>query len=548
MPLDPDVKIDAVQRHVEELERRANQGATGLSEVMPEAFQELYNTLEELRVTEQELRQQNEELFQAQQQLETERRRYRELFEFAPDGYLSTNQSGTICEANRAAAEMLRVNPERLAGKPLIGFIDPARHGDFRDRLDRLVREMNRLEWEVPVQPRHGEPFSAALKAVVAQDAQGRLVGLRWMVRDVTRRVAVEEALRRERDLAETLIEAAQAIVLVLDLQGRVIRFNTYLRDLAGYDLDEVRGQDWFSLFVPEAAGAQAREAFLPTTAELHSGIVCPIRTRDGRCREVQWSNKMLRHGTDEPPTVLAVGHDITDLREAEKRAMEAQRLAAIGQMISGLSHEGRNCLQRSQACLEMLNLELRDRPSALDLIQRVQNAQNDLHRLYEEVQSYAAPLRPKPEPRSLRDILKDAWSKLQGVRAGRQATLEEAPTTLDLMCDVDPLLLRRALVNLMENSLAAARDPVRIAVSWSEVEHDGRSAIQMTVRDNGPGLTPEQQERIFEPFYTTKTHGVGLGMAVAKRIVEAHGGRIAVGSSQGPGAELHIVLPRRRP
>lgn len=548
MTADPELKIDAVQRHVEDLERRAREGPAGLQEVLPETFEELYNTLEELRVTEQELRHQNEALFQSRQLLEAEQRRYRELFEFAPDGYLVTNELGTIREANRAAAELLRVPANRLSGKPLTRFVDPGRHHEFRDWLDRLVREVVPLEWEVNIHPCHGASFPAALKCVVARDGQGELAGLRWIIRDISTPLAVEQALRRERDFAETLIETAQVIVLVLDREGRIVRFNPFLRDLAGYDLDEVHGYDWFAFFVPESECARAREFFLPRTPDLKTGIVCPIRTRDGRCREIRWFNKLLRHGTDQPQAVLAIGHDITDLREAEKRLMETERLAAIGQMISGLSHEGRNCLQRSQACLEMLNLDLKDRPTALNLIQRVQRAQNDLHRLYEEVQSYAAPLRPRFEPRNLHDILHEAWKKLDGARTGRQVSLEEVPTTMDLVSEVDPLLLRRALVNILENALAACRDPVRIVVSWSEANQEGRPAAQISLRDNGPGLSAEQRERMFEPFYTTKTHGIGLGMAVAKRIVEAHGGRVAVGPSHGPGAEFQLVLPRRRP
>jgi len=76
----------------------------------------------------------------------------------------------------------------------------------------------------------------------------------------------------------------------------------------------------------------------------------------------------------------------------------------------------------------------------------------------------------------------------------------------------------------------------------------DGRPALRIAVRDNGPGLSPEQRQRIFDPFFTTKTKGTGLGMAIAKRIIDAHGGRIAVGNVAGPGAEILLTLPRDVP
>jgi signal transduction histidine kinase len=100
---------------------------------------------------------------------------------------------------------------------------------------------------------------------------------------------------------------------------------------------------------------------------------------------------------------------------------------------------------------------------------------------------------------------------------------------------------------NILENALAACRDPVEIDVICSASVHNGQPALRVAVRDNGPGLSLEQRQRIFEPFFTTKTKGTGLGMAIARRIVEAHGGQIAVGDP-GRGAEIVITLPREGP
>src|SRR5207253_6562752 len=96
---------------------------------------------------------------------------------------------------------------------------------------------------------------------------------------------------------------------------------------------------------------------------------------------------------------------------------------------------------------------------------------------------------------------------------------------------------------NIFENALAATPGAAEVTVRCAPTSLDGRPAVLVSVRDNGPGLGAEQRRRIFEPFYTTKTKGTGLGMAIAQRIVEAHGGRIGVGP--GPGAEILLTLPR---
>ena len=101
---------------------------------------------------------------------------------------------------------------------------------------------------------------------------------------------------------------------------------------------------------------------------------------------------------------------------------------------------------------------------------------------------------------------------------------------------------------NVLDNALAACADPVQIVVRCAETTIDGRPALRVSIADNGPGLTAEQKQQIFEPFFTTKTKGTGLGMAIAKRIVEAHGGAIVANTAAGGGAEIRITLPRAAP
>jgi PAS domain S-box-containing protein len=236
---------------------------------------------------------------------------------------------------------------------------------------------------------------------------------------------------------------------------------------------------------------------------------------------------------------------DITEKKRSQERALQTERLAAIGQMMTGLAHESGNALARSQACLEMLALEVQDRPESLDLIARIQKAQDHLRQLYEEVRGYAAPLRLEREVWDVAGVWRQAWTNLSLHRQGRDAALREESGGLDLFCNVDPFRLDQVFRNILDNALAACRDPVRIEVHCSESALGGRPALRIAVRDNGPGLSAEQKQRIFEPFYTTKTKGTGLGMAIAKRVVEAHGGQIAVDPGTGRGAEIVLTIPR---
>ncbi len=237
-----------------------------------------------------------------------------------------------------------------------------------------------------------------------------------------------------------------------------------------------------------------------------------------------------------------------TSLRrvDSEQRLLQSERLAAIGQMVTGLAHESRNALQRSQACLEMLALHVEDRPEALQLVNRIQTAQDHLHHLYEEVRGYASPIKLSRTPRDLREIWRDTWSNLALARKNKRVSFHELiEHRTDFICPVDRHALEQVLRNILENAIAACPDPGHVELEAHDETLDGKPAVLIAIRDNGCGMTEEQRVRIFEPFFTTKTHGTGLGMAIAKRIVEAHGGRIRVGPASSAGAEIVITLPR---
>jgi PAS domain S-box-containing protein len=230
------------------------------------------------------------------------------------------------------------------------------------------------------------------------------------------------------------------------------------------------------------------------------------------------------------------------ELREAQEKSLRAERLAAIGQMAAGLAHESRNALQRSQACLSVLAMRLQAQPEELELLTRMQRAQDDLHRLYEDVREYAAPVHLECRPCRLAALWRAAWDELAGQRTDQPAELGEDLGGVDWECLADPFQLKQVFRNLLENALAAGS--TRVDVRCSSAPLDGRPAVRIAVRDNGPGFSPEHRQRLFEPFHTTKVRGTGLGLAICKRVVEAHAGRIGLGD--GPGAEVVLLLPRK--
>jgi signal transduction histidine kinase len=162
-----------------------------------------------------------------------------------------------------------------------------------------------------------------------------------------------------------------------------------------------------------------------------------------------------------------------------------------------------------------------------------------------EAVRRYAAPLNLNLEVHDLAQLWQEAWHQLAAKLQGREVEFCADTGDLDTRCRVDLFPIERVFRNILENSLAACPDPAQITITCSPTELNGQSAVRLRFSDNGVGLTAEQRQRIFEPFYTTKTMGTGLGMAIARRIVLAHGGQISVADDPPPGATVEVILPR---
>jgi hypothetical protein len=360
------------------------------------------------------------------------------------------------------------------------------------------------------------------------------------------RLVEQRQAVKRQSEVTfRNLVEAARCVIVILRADRSVAYFGPFAEQLTGYRITEVLGRDYFSLFLTahdqDGVGKEFQRILdggSPTIG-YENQLVC----RDGQRRSILWNAQRL-DDYEGQPAVLAVGHDISDLKRAQEQVLQSERLAAIGQTVAGLAHESRNAFQRSQACLEMLALELEGRPSELELVERIQRALDHLHHLYEEVRDYAAPIMLDRQPCNLAHLWRDAWSHLELMRQQKSVELHDETSPPVLTCVADPFQIGQVFRNVLENAISACPEAGRITIIGRETMCEGQPGIEVLVRDNGPGIPPSVKDRVFDPFFTTKTKGTGLGMAIAKRIVEAHGGQIAIGD-RSPGAEIAITLPR---
>lgn len=363
-----------------------------------------------------------------------------------------------------------------------------------------------------------------------------------------TRRVQQLERERGERKF-RTLVDGASCLILILDGNREVAYFNPYAEHLTGYTAAAMQREPSRAAAVLGATGRElhdyASQVLADGAAVSYEAEVPRSCGRSTRC--INWTLSRI-DDFDGGPALLAVGHDITEQKRAAAQLLQANRLATIGEMYARLAHESRNALQRLRGVTELLAEEVRDRPAAVNLVERSEQAQADLQRLLDEVRNYASPLVLEPTECRLPALWREAWTLLQIARDGREARLvdESNPREGAPVMNVDRFRMVQAFRNIFENSLAsAANGPVEIRVRHERVRgEDGRPWREVSIHDNGPGFSPEALNLAFEPFFTTRTSGTGLGLAIVHRTVQAHGGQTLISNEPGGGARIVIRLP----
>jgi len=290
-------------------------------------------------------------------------RRYGTLFEHVPDYALilelARDDSLVIVDGNEAAFRKHGYTRKELIGKPVTYLYTKALAKHEPERL-RKVLSGDTVIFEADHVCKDGSTFTCeAVVKLITIDGIRLLFSIE---RDITERKRVVEALRVERDFAESLIDTAQAIVLVLDTEGRIIRFNSYMEEISGYRLEEVQGKDWFSTFLPSRDHEKIRRFFKAAVSDIRTrGNINPILARDGSEIEIEWHDKTLKDAEGRIVGLLAIGQDVTERMRAEEALRNKQKLESLGTLAGGIAHDFNNILTGIVGKLSLLKSGLKN-------------------------------------------------------------------------------------------------------------------------------------------------------------------------------------------
>ena len=393
-------------------------------------------------------------------------------------------------------------------------------------------------------------------------DEIGRLaIAFNHMVGELAQqRVALENAnteLRRGfedltdlKSYTDNILASLTTGIVTVDLEGRVVTLNPAAELMTGFFAGEVRGRYCTEVFAhtPDLA-----ELLMETLASrvAQPGVTVTLRRRNGRAMPVELSAAPLRGGESKELGVIGVFRDLTRVRQLEDRLRRSDRLAAIGELAAGLAHEIKNPLTSLLTFSRHLARRFEDPDFRQKFLSVVPRELERINTIVERLLELARPARLTFKPLRLPALLERVL-ELYGDRLEAQSIRVVRDWRRDVpVVWVDQEALYRALVNLVANALDAMPRGGRLTlrVAWSDAEtlasaRAGTRRVAVEVEDSGTGIEPADLDRIFNPFFSTKEGGTGLGLALTQKIVEDHGGSIDVRSGLGAGALFRIVLP----
>ncbi len=325
-------------------------------------------------------------------------------------------------------------------------------------------------------------------------------------------------------DYLSYILESMSDGVIAVDTEDTITRFNRAAREVLGYTADEVVGKPFQDVFGREFAAPPGGRH--PMELRTKNGRTFPVSERDAPISD----RNNRRIGT------VKVFEDLSEVESLRQRVRQKDRLAALGEMAATVAHEIRNPLGGLKGYAALLARDVDAEDPRSRLVSKILEGANQLEQVVSGLLEYTRPVQLRLEPVDCAETVDAVIRYLGDVPANVRVS-----NGVGKSCHVlaDGLKLRQVLLNILQNAIHSIEGEGDVSVTCAQ---DGGSLV-LTVSDTGRGIAPELLEKVFSPFYTTRERGTGLGLAVAAKIVEAHGGKLWAESVEGEGARFHIRL-----
>jgi PAS domain S-box-containing protein len=497
--------------------------------------------------------------------------RFRSLTEHASDIISEVDSDGRIHYISPSFKTVLGREPEEILGKTFADadIADNLHPEDVADLVERYRRGLgagDAVEVMVAYRFRHADGTWHCFESQTTpyRTSSGELRKV-VVSRDVTERIQAEAELRESEERYRLLAETTRDMIVEMDEEARILYASPGTEEVLGHPPETLVGTTAFTLIHPDDIEHNV-DAFLAALKEEGpvQGEPYRVRRRDGSWRWVEAIGVPYRRADGEL-RLLSVSHDVTERRNAEEqqrkfaeRMRQTQKLEGLGVMASGIAHDFNNLLTPILGNASLALVELPKNSPARELVEKIRKAALRAAALTNQMLAYGGAEPVVVEPLDLSRVVREMAQLLESSISGQTTVVYRLEANLPLI-EADDAQLSQVVMNLLTNAVEAVGEGKgRIAIATGTSQIDASSGSQtllgedlpegtyayLEVNDTGCGMDADTRSRIFDPFYTTKFTGRGLGLAAVLGIVRGHRGAIEIDSEPGRGTRFRVLFP----
>jgi len=464
------------------------------------------------------------------------------------DGIIVADDENKVIIVNPAAEKILGVTEKHILGKSIFPC-----HGK-PDRVGELIKQPDKMPWFTT------STIGEKTVDIVATSIKAgeKIIGSVMVVRDVTVKKKMEKELKeysehlekmiedRTKEIKETkdylqnLLENANDVIYIVNRDGTFTYLNQKIEDW-GYKKDELIGQSIFSILAPRHEGKRFDRSIKDGIKQIYE---VEISNKNGEIRNVVISSSPLKDESGNITDLLGIARDITEQKRIQHQMNRTEKLAAIGQLATGIAHEINNPLGGMQNCVRTLNTDGNDEDVRKRYIPLLEKGLNRIESVIRNLLDFAKEHQFEFSPHNLDEIITETLKLVEYKIRERNLELKLDLNTNSKKFILDYNHLQQVILNVIINAIQAITDSGGILTIKSMEERD---ELVVVISDTGIGIPQENLSRIFDPFFTTKDvgTGTGLGLSVSYGIIERLGGRIEVQSEINRGTTFTITIPK---
>lgn len=519
-------------------------------------FEAIARDITQRKEMEEELRRYSEHLqelvAERTAKLQESEERFRGIAERSFDTIFTTDLEGQITYASPAMENTFGYSPVEVVGKRLQSFLIEGEITNLPKAFAAVRSGENIGGFETQGYRKDQSIAYVEINASpVVKD--GTVVGMQGIVRDVTERKRAEITVRAAGERLQYVITSNPAAIFTgkprADLSDYEVTYmSNRVAEMLGFEPEQFVGHPefWENRIHPDDLRRYPVE--IPVLWKKGQyAFEYRFLHKNGTYRWIREEAKIVRDAGGKPTEVMGYWTDVTERKQMEEKLVNSERLSAIGETVMMVGHDLRNPMQVMVNSLalweEICNSmppeyqELSDKLGVNKLLERINRQLEYMNKIVSDLQDYARPVKPELTIIDLRNFSKETLSTIQ-IPQNIEVSVKFEKDVPQLK--LDPAMIKRVLTNLVTNAIQAMPKGGTLKISMSKRE--GSASIDIT--DTGVGIPEENLTKLFQPLFTTKSKGQGLGLPVCKRLVEAHGGSIKVKSKVGEGTTFTVNLP----